>query len=122
MEGRWLSRLLYEVCRRSFFSRSTDDGVVHQQYFNPVSGATIALVFTAVSHTHPFLRVDRGLTNYQVRVCLDEWRTGKYLPVMFETNAYEPVYREHLANLLAMDHADPFFLKGLGTVLWNDCM
>lgn len=88
---------------------------------------TIALVFTAVSCCAE-TRADSLTVNYhtspllwQIRLCLDDWKSGAYKPLTFTSDVYEPVYQVHLANLRALEADDPDFVKGLGEELWEDC-
>lgn len=54
-------------------------------------------------------------------MCLDEWKSGSYKPLMFSSDVYEPVFKDHLANLKTMEKEDPLFVKGIGEELWEDC-
>lgn len=84
---------------------------------------TIALVFTAVrgAGIATLALADVNDRSYQIRMCLDEWKSGSYKPLMFSSDVYEPVYRVHLANLKALEEEDPLFVKGIGDELWEDC-
>lgn len=48
--GPYYHSLIYKVLKATFFSKSSDDGVVHQEYFNPVRAETVALIATSVRH------------------------------------------------------------------------
>jgi hypothetical protein len=48
-KGRWYSSLAFEGARETWFSKSTDDGVLYQSYFHPIQPETIALLYTTVS-------------------------------------------------------------------------
>ena len=58
----------------------------------------------------------------QIRVALDEWKTGTFQVVSFTSEIYKPVYEILLANLLRLGEEDPQFTDGLGHELWEDCM
>ncbi|KIO17313.1 hypothetical protein M407DRAFT_85125, partial [Tulasnella calospora MUT 4182] len=55
-----------------------------------------------------------------IRMCLDEWKSGSHKPLVFSSELYQPIYEIHLANLNALNEADPLFLQGLGEELWED--
>jgi len=95
--------LCIQSCKDTWFSRSTDDGVVYQQYFNPIRPQTVALIFTAV------------------RVCLDEFKTGKFTRTDFTQAIYAPIYNELLANLLTLDNIpESHFTEELGLEIWEN--
>ena len=48
LEGPWYNPILYKAVKSMWFNSPKDDGIVHSDYFDPMSPVTIALVFTAV--------------------------------------------------------------------------
>ncbi|KIO16785.1 hypothetical protein M407DRAFT_85614, partial [Tulasnella calospora MUT 4182] len=102
-DGPYYHPICFKTLKSCFFGKSTDDGVAFSDWFSPIRMETIALVFTAV------------------RMCLDEWKSGSHKPLMFSSDVYEPVFKDHLANLKTMEKEDPLFVKGIGEELWEDC-
>ena len=39
---------MFDICRATWFSRATDDGLVYPQLFDPIRPETIVLIYTAV--------------------------------------------------------------------------
>jgi hypothetical protein len=76
------------VTRRHF-----DPTMEHSNRFPP---SIIALVATAVSSSiMPY-----GNTNYaQVCAGIEEWRSGRRLPVLFSSNMYTDTYNNHIVLL-----------------------
>ncbi|KIO16783.1 hypothetical protein M407DRAFT_85608 [Tulasnella calospora MUT 4182] len=102
-KGPYYHPLCYKILKMCFFSKASDDGVAFSDFFSPIRAETIALIFTAI------------------RMCLDEWKSGRYKALTFTSDVYEPIYQVHLANLKALEEEDPLFVKGLGEELWEDC-
>ena len=94
------------VTRRHF-----DPSVEHLNRFPP---STVALVATAVSSS--FTAFAEILTA-QVCSTIDEWRTGRRLPVLFSSNSYTDVYNNHVVLLKSImernENAYHHLLRGL---------
>ncbi|KAG8929627.1 hypothetical protein FRC01_004016 [Tulasnella sp. 417] len=103
-EGMWFGEILFKIVRKMWFANSRDEGIIHSSHFNPVRPETIALVWTAV------------------RCALDEWKDGTSNPVNFTAIAYEGVYKEVLAGLVALQStADgQGVVQDLGSELWEE--
>ena len=57
----------------------------------------------------------------EVRGALDKYQTGCFIKIEFKAAVYEPVYQEHLTNLIALDEDGMEFISMLRAELWEDC-
>lgn len=84
----------------------------------------LAFGYTVVSlfYQHYFHETD--LENVQIRCCLDEWQEGIQQDVHLNSNIYDHIYDQILADIQATDQ-DPYHherLRETRTAWWNQAM
>jgi hypothetical protein len=86
-----------------WFNNKRDEGVIYQDYFNPISVPSIALILTAVSFF--FFSIYRLsfncflLYHLQIECNIDEWATGIKTDITFYAEEYRPLYDSHVVSL-----------------------
>ena len=87
-----------------WFVNKSDEGVVYSDYFKPISNATIALVLTVVGPSPCSIAMAFFNTFLaKIQNCLDEWGTGRRIPVAITETEYSAVYKDHVTNLEAYE-------------------
>ena len=87
-----------------WFNNKRDEGVIFQDYFNPISVPSIALILTAVSFIL-FYSVSTLSFNWfllyhlQIECNIDEWVTGIKTDITFYAEEYRPIYDSHVVSL-----------------------
>ncbi|KAG0703294.1 hypothetical protein DFH29DRAFT_998587 [Suillus ampliporus] len=91
--GIYKTELLQDGINVMWFANQSDEGIVYNQYFNPMPIKVIALTLTAIE------------------CCIDEWMQGVKEDIKFTAIAYGSVYNNHLNSLQCFDeHTAPYKL------------
>jgi hypothetical protein len=101
--------------------RDSSISVATRKHFDPTKGSSnrlppsiVALVATAVSSS---IAPYRNTNPVQVCASIDEWRTGRRLPVVFTSNIYMDIYNNHVVLLKSImeknEKAYHHLLRGL---------
>lgn len=83
--GIYKTDLLQDGINIMWFANRSDEGIVYNQYFNPMPIKVIALMLTAIE------------------CCIDEWMQGVKEDIKFTALAYGSVYNNHLTSLQRFD-------------------
>ncbi|KAG1871483.1 hypothetical protein F4604DRAFT_1583260 [Suillus subluteus] len=83
--GIYKTELLQDGINVMWFANRSDEGIVHNKYFNPMPIKVIALTLTAIE------------------CCIDEWLQGIKEDIKFTAATYGSVYQTHLSSLQRFD-------------------
>ncbi|KAG2114531.1 hypothetical protein DEU56DRAFT_933783, partial [Suillus clintonianus] len=83
--GIYKTDLLQDGINIMWFANRSDEGIVYNQYFNPMPIKVIALTLTVIE------------------CCIDEWMQGVKEDIKFTALAYRSVYNNHLTSLQRFD-------------------
>ena len=85
-----------------WFKNKRDEGIIFQDYFNPVSIPSIALILTAVRIFFSGYKLSFNsfiLYCFQIECNIDEWATGLKTDIPFYAEEYRAVYDSHVVSL-----------------------
>ena len=94
---------IQKAVNKTWFNNKRDEGVVYQDYFNPIAIPAIALILTAVSFF--FCPVKECfnrlffLYHLQIECNIDRWATGIKTNITFYAEEYRPIYDSHVFSL-----------------------
>jgi hypothetical protein len=98
------NQVIIDVLHDFFFGMASTVSAVTRNHFDPAEDhlnrfpiSTVALVATAVSSSVE--NISGNINCMQVCAAIDEWRTGRRLPVLFTSNIYTDIYNNHVALL-----------------------
>ncbi|KAG1794062.1 hypothetical protein EV424DRAFT_1335561, partial [Suillus variegatus] len=83
--GIYKTELLQDGINVMWFANRSDEGIVYNQFFNPMPIKLIALMLTTIE------------------CCIDEWMQGVKEDIRFTAIAYGSVYNNHLNSLQRFD-------------------
>ncbi|KAG2157670.1 uncharacterized protein EDB93DRAFT_1078303 [Suillus bovinus] len=83
--GIYKTELLQDGINVMWFANRSDEGIVYNQFFNPMPIKLIVLMLTTIE------------------CCIDEWMQGVKEDIRFTAIAYGSVYHNHLNSLQCFD-------------------
>ncbi|KAG2106484.1 hypothetical protein BD769DRAFT_1675906 [Suillus cothurnatus] len=83
--GIYKTELLQDGINVMWFANRSDEGIIHNKYFDPMPIEVIALTLTAIE------------------CCIDEWLQGIKEDIKFTATTYGSVYQTHLSSLQHFD-------------------
>ena len=97
--------IIQKAVNKIWFNNKRDEGVIYQNYFNPISVPSIALILTAVSFFFVYtLSFNHFLLYFlQIECNIDEWATGIKTDITFYAEEYRPIYDSHVVSLNEFD-------------------
>ncbi|KAH9831488.1 uncharacterized protein C8Q71DRAFT_715433, partial [Rhodofomes roseus] len=84
-KGMYRHPIIQKAVNAMWFANKIDEGIHYSRFFDPISIQTMAFVLTAI------------------QCAIDEWGTGARIDRTFSLKEYNPVYKNHEANLKAFD-------------------
>jgi len=97
-KGIYNNPIIQKAVNKMWFNNKRDEGIVYQDYFNPISIPSIALILTAVSILF-FSYNCFFVYRLQIECNIDEWATGLKTDITFYAEEYRPVYDSHVVSL-----------------------
>ena len=101
-KGIYSNPIIQKAVNKLWFNNKRDEGVIYQDYFNPISIPSIALILTAVGF-FIFFSSDKlsiyFLHRSQIECNIDEWATGIKTDITFYAEEYRPIYDSHVVSL-----------------------
>lgn len=85
-----------------WFRNKQDEGVIHEENFNPLTVEAVALVLAAVRDS-PYYFLIPFTCRLQIECCIDEWISGIRTDIPFSTTLYKDVYEDHIRCLERFD-------------------
>ena len=85
-----------------WFCNKQDEGVIHEENFNPLTIEAVALVLSAVCKFRDYLQHTQTY-RLQIECCIDEWISGIRSDIPFSTALYKDVYQDHIRCLERFD-------------------
>lgn len=101
------------LLRATLFSNNRAPGSRYIHYFDPIQEGTIATLSTIVSH-HT-VRAIQISSHLQIICLLDEYKTGEFVPVVFDAKNYASVYTECLNHFRIVQTGIPNIIDGVLT-------
>lgn len=92
------AKIIQKVVNVMWFRNKQDEGIRHEDNFNPLSNEALALVLAAVRNYPDYFLISP--TCYlQIECCIDEWISGIRSDIPFSTALYKDVYEDHIRCL-----------------------
>ena len=94
--------IIQKAVNKMWFNNKRDEGVLFQDYFNPISVSSIALILTAVSLFFFVYTLNFNcflLRCIQIECNIDEWATGIKTDITFYAEEYRAIYDSHVVSL-----------------------